>query len=110
MMYNGLSFNMEKKMDAMTGELFQMVRNLSRDEQLKFLGELRDALGQDARVSFRPGMKVKFADRYGMVVKGVVTKVNGKSIKVETTVGRHGVNMNRPVIWTVSPQLLSADA
>lgn len=97
-------------MDSVTAELFKMVRGLPREEQLLFLADLRDAVGHDARVSFRPGMKVKFNDRHGVLIRGVVTKVNGKSIKVESTLGRHGIDLHRPITWTVSPQLLQADA
>jgi len=48
--------------------------------------------------TFRPGNKVEFNSSKGFgIVRGTVTKVNAKSIKVTDTYGRP---------WTVSPSLL----
>lgn len=46
---------------------------------------------------FREGEKVEFKGRHQMTVRGVVTKVNAKSIAVKAETG---------VNWKVSPSLL----
>ena len=46
--------------------------------------------------SLRVGEKVSFNDKYGIPIVGSVTKINLKSVKVQTNRG----------IWNVSPTLL----
>ena len=70
------------------------VLNKASDEDLKLLQEL---LAMKLRVQFRVGDPVWFdAGRRGTVY-GTITKMNAKSVKVETSTGMK---------WTVSPQLL----
>ena len=61
---------------------------------------LRDIISMKMRIQFKVGDKVWFDAKTRGIVKGVISKMNGKSTKVRTDVG---------VQWTVSPKLLHKD-
>jgi len=90
-------------------DVFVAAMSLPRDEQLKLIQNITSHLANEARHSFRPGSSVKFKTRNGIEIHGKVLRVNNKSVKVESMSDRTGNNNygNHPVIWTVSPQLLT---
>lgn len=88
-------------------EIFRMARTLTREEQIHLADSLREALTTDARRQLRVGMKAKFTNREGHEVVGTITRINPKSVKLSANFDRFGRPTAHPVMWSVSPQLLS---
>jgi hypothetical protein len=68
------------------------------NEIIREIKERQRSLQQEIATSFRKGQAVQFTARRGEVVKGIVEKVNRKTIVVKTDL----------VTWKVSPSLLRA--
>ncbi len=85
-------------------DIVEHIYQIETQEDLKILdGALKlrwnELIARAAR-SFKVGDRVKFTNRkYGMVVTGVITKINQKTIKL--TADKGGMK------WTVGPSLLS---
>lgn len=60
-----------------------------------------EMLQQQAKCKFDIGDYVKFNSKYGEQVRGTITKINQKTIKMKAESG---------MVWTVSPSLLSRAA
>ena len=77
------------------------IRNADMATLNAIIGEIKDrqrALQTEIGSSFRKGQSVQFTGKRGEIVKGIVEKVNPKTIVVKTDF----------VTWKVSPSLLRA--
>jgi hypothetical protein len=79
-------------------ELFAQVTSV---DQLREIADLykqtNDRLQFMSVAKFRKGQTVKFEDRRGAMIQGIIVKVNPKTVQVKTSVGT----------WRISPSLLS---
>jgi hypothetical protein len=76
----------------------------TREQRESIMQAVRYATQRDAshaRMEFRPGSTVKFKNRYGTIVHGIVKKVNRKNIDLV----EDGTGMR----WRVHPSLLEAE-
>ena len=83
-------------------DVLQFIRtiDLRSDDRKVIIAALNDqtrCARQAAKSQFRPGMAVEFTSKYGMPVRGKVTKVSRVNINVTDTFGQK---------WRVSPTLL----
>ena len=79
----------------------ETIRNANLDELNTIIALVRDrqrSIQVEVGSNFRIGDSVSFNDKRGAKVTGTITKINRKSIKVDT--GGY--------IWNVSPSLLNA--
>lgn len=60
---------------------------------------------QRAKHQFRPGMQVKWTGKDGLTREGRVIKLGRSLIHVQVAKGSHP--LDRPVLWHVSPGLLT---
>ena len=84
-------------------EVLGFVMTASKGERESVMQALRFAVQRDAsqaRMTFRPGDRVKFKSKYGSVVTGVVKKVNPKNIDL--------IQVETGTKWRVHPSLLGA--
>jgi hypothetical protein len=79
----------------------ETIRNANMDELNTIIALVRDrqrSIQVEVGANFHVGDSVSFNDKRGTRVTGTITKINRKSIKVDT--GGY--------IWNVSPSLLNA--
>lgn len=93
----------------MTNEDLQTARILIGRMNLEDTKHMYDLLAtrvamlqQMAKFRYSVGDTVTFTGKYGALVKGTITKINQKTIKVKAD--------QSAILWTVSPSLLSLAA
>lgn len=89
-------------------EIVAEILKLPPLEAQALLREASLAIQSQVRRAVRPGQKVRFVTRHGVVIEGTVDRVNPKNVVVEAHTDRLGLKTTRPVMWTVSPGLLEA--
>jgi len=83
--------------------VMKQVKELSREDQMKLREELTSHLTHSARRAFRPGDDVTFKSKYGPEIKGVVEKVNVKTVIVRSFQGKDGAAGPFELRWHVAP-------
>ncbi len=92
-----------------TEQILEEIGKLPVNEQLQLSGRLHELVRVRARRQLRVGSRVSFTTRHGVRVQGVVERVNVKSVKVKASTDRYGVATQFPVMWTVSPELVTVE-
>ena len=86
--------------------LLKQFKSLDRVTQLKVEDEIRSYLAASTRQAVGVGQKCAFKREDGTEIKGVVLKINRKTVIVEAHTDRDGRNTLYPLKWHVSPQLV----
>lgn len=86
-------------------DLIGAAKTLSREDQVTLGEMLREHLSRSVSREIRPGDPVKFTDRAGRTITGVLLRLTGKNAKVAAKEDRHGPTV-MTVNWTVSRQLI----
>lgn len=98
------TFNKEKFI--MLKKVFESFKTLEREDQQKLQKMVTEHLRDAIEFKIRPGAKVKFTTRRGVVVEGTVIRRMTKNVRVKARVNRYGYPTDTDVTWTVAPQLL----
>ncbi len=84
-------------MDINGEAVHNWIMNEAEEHELK---QLQDLITLKLRLQLRVGTRVQFDAKTRGIIHGVITKVNGKTIKVQADGG---------AVWTVGPGLLQRE-
>ncbi len=95
----------DKKVTDKTAPFLAIIDTLTTFEELDFVSRAirrrRDYMADIAKEILEVGMSVKFFDKHNREVRGIITKIMSKNVKVEQP--RDG---RSPMVWTVYPSHL----
>jgi len=91
---------MDTKTYVQLVEIFSTLPHEDIREAWEMLRNRYKSLARKSMYNFGVGAKVQFKSKYGMMVKGVVTKINRTTVSVRAESGTSSVN------WRVNPAVL----